>query len=267
MLSSLDLSEGQNSVSISLYCISEDRSSLCLSLGHHDLDFGILLIYCDDMLLSQSPLVLNLFFFDRPCELLSIFQVGDSYIIENDVKLLSSILELWFDFGRYLFSLCNQLRGIILGNSSFHDFIQNGRNDSWIVLHTQIVEDDWKLGLDWSVQNSQCHSSFLQVSGTRLSCNLLWLGSDLKCPDSLDDWNSEVDTFSVDFWENSSGLVENKGSVATINDKAKLVGKESWEGQKRAHTDHSVKNFLHLDCVRVFFNKIIQIYFIISNFI
>jgi hypothetical protein len=108
-------------------------------------------------------------------------------------------------------------------------------------LRTQVVKDYWQLLLNWSVQNSKGHSGFLEISGTRLGSNLLGLGSDFESPNVLDDWDSEVDTFSVDFWKNSSSLVENEGSVSTINNKAELVGEESSEGHETSCANHSVK--------------------------
>ena len=71
-----------------------------------------------------------------------------------------------------LFSLCEQLLSIVLGNNGFHDFITQGRKDTVAEIGTDFSVD---LGQVFQVrmgQNSERNANRLEILGTRLGGNL-----------------------------------------------------------------------------------------------
>ena len=99
--------------------------------------FGLL----DEILGSLSLLLSNLLLFDSLAELSSKMKICDRYIIKDDVEVLKSHLETFFDALTDLLSLCDELVSVVAGNNRLQDLVNDGRQYSTIVIHSQVPVD------------------------------------------------------------------------------------------------------------------------------
>jgi hypothetical protein len=81
--------------------------------------------------------------------------VSDGHIIKDDGELLSSLGEDGSDLMAHFVSLNQELFGIILGHNRLEGLLANRRNDSLVVVSSNLVEDPGDVVLNWSVKKSQ----------------------------------------------------------------------------------------------------------------
>ena len=63
----------------------------------------------------------------------------DRDIFQGNVKFLSTLEEVGADAVADCLTLCDQLCSIELGDDRFEDFVSNGRQDSLVVILTEIL--------------------------------------------------------------------------------------------------------------------------------
>ena len=61
----------------------------------------------------------------------------DGHIFKGDIELRGPLEQVCADAGRYGFTLCDQLRGVELGNYGFEDFVTDRGEDTLVVVETE----------------------------------------------------------------------------------------------------------------------------------
>lgn len=125
----------------------------------------------DDELSLLSTLQSNLLLFNGVVEILTEGKVSDGNIVKLDVVLVSTLFQQFRNTLRDLFSFCEQLLSIILGNNSLHDFISQRRKDAITEIRTDFSVDLGQMFQIRMGQNSERNANSLEILGTSLSGN------------------------------------------------------------------------------------------------
>ena len=133
------------------------------SLGSDNDLLSLLFGLLDQILGSLGLLLGNLFLFDGPGEFGSETEVSDGHIVKHNVEISQSNLESLLDGGTNHLSLSDQLVGVVEGHHRLEDLVDNGGQNSTIIVKTQVSVDGEDCVCLWSEQDSQTDVDGLQI--------------------------------------------------------------------------------------------------------
>lgn len=111
------------------FTLSTDNVGLTLLLGTLDNEAG-----------TFSVLLSNLLLFNSLCELATKGHVGDGDVFESNVEFGGAARQFVADALRDSLTLGDELSSIELGNDSLKDFVTDGREDTLVVVDTEVLE-------------------------------------------------------------------------------------------------------------------------------
>ena len=121
--------------------VGNKHSSLCLSFCSNDGSLHFFFTFEDQVLGLFRLLLSNLLGFNGSSEVSCELEVSNGDVIQDDSKLFGSDHQFCSYLVGHLFSFRNQLLCIVLSNNGLEYFIADGRNDTFVVISSDIVQD------------------------------------------------------------------------------------------------------------------------------
>lgn len=116
--------------------LANDLGTLSFTLRTDNVSLALLLSALDNKPRPLGILLGDLLLLDGPRELLAESHVRDGDVLERDVELRRPFQQVGADAVRDGFALCDQLRGVKLGDDCFEDFVADGGEDALVVVRT-----------------------------------------------------------------------------------------------------------------------------------
>lgn len=222
VLGGLDLAHGDDTRSSFLDSQTDHVGALGITLSFDDGGLRLFLLTLDDKLGPLGVLLSHLLLLDGCGELPRERQVRERDIVEDQSERLRPGLKLLANVLRDFFSHRDQLGGIVLSNDRLEHFSADRRQNSVIVVLTNVVQDHRQLVLLRPEQYTQRKVHRLEIPGARERGNLAVPGPDLEVLRRLQKRNLEVHAFGVDFVRQASRAVEEQRALATVDDEDEL---------------------------------------------
>ncbi|KAH3667564.1 hypothetical protein OGATHE_003087 [Ogataea polymorpha] len=140
--------------------------------------------------------------------------MGDGDVLELDLELLGSLLELAPDTGGHGLSHGDELCSVELSNNTLENLVSNRWKHTLVIVQPQVLVNLWEVLHVWTMQHSQSQRDGLQVLGPRGGGNGSWLGSDVVNDWSLEPRDNKVQSFANDLRLDSGEPVENDCSLS-----------------------------------------------------
>ena len=153
--------------------------------------------------------------------------MSDGHIIQQDVVLLSTLLQKLRNTLRNLLSLCEQLLSVVLSNHGLHDFVTQRGEDTLSVISTHFSVDLCKMVHIRMGQHSKRNTHRLQILRTCLRRDLTGGGTNIinervlrintNAHRDLNERDSEVGSLTDGLRQDSTNTVEDYRTFASVH--------------------------------------------------
>lgn len=210
------------------FTLSADNVGLTLLFGTLDNEASTLRILLSNLLLLNCL-----------CELATEGHVCDGNIFQSNVEFGSSAGELIADALGDSLTLCDELSSIELGDDGFKDFVTDGREDTLVVVDTEVLGQAlayWRIVTEsqvnimisylvnlWerldnrTMQDTQCQANHLQILGSSRCGDVSRLCADIEQNSALQPGNQKMSTLADNLFFDTRQSIKNDCSRSTLN--------------------------------------------------
>ena len=135
--------------------------------------------------------------------------------------------------------------GIVLSDGGFEDFVSDRGDDTFVVVLTDVGQDDRQVLGDWAVEKTHADVDSLHVVGTSCRVDHCGLGPDLKPDDSVNEGNLEVHALTVDMGLKTFESAHPDCTLSAVNHKDKVVCKDAKTNHGASNLAHTIENSFH----------------------
>lgn len=229
----LNSSDHDQTVTTLCHGLGDCVGSLGFALSANDVGLPLLLGLLDDESRALGLLLGDLLLLDGLGELLAEGHVCNRDVLEGNIELIGALQEVGADFVGDSLTLGDELSGVELRNDSLEDFVTNGRQNTFVVVETEVLKHvntvscvrvskthlvNLRQLLDlWAVQHPQCEGDHLQVLGSGGGADVPRPCADIEDDGALQPGNQEMGALVDDLLLHSGQTVEDDGACATLD--------------------------------------------------